>query len=729
MSTDSIETREYSVLLSSLDNYADRVFVPIVRRKFLRQNRDIARVNSAQSLRIRSLESECGRLLSDNLTLNGRILELESELEDCKGAQTIADHALEIKAKMEAQLIEWGAMLAGLGLERQSKRQAIESPGGTRIARRRTSVSRSPAARQRPRDSRSSTEAAALHEGRMPTIQENKSYPRRTMRFVGFLSGPDGCILQADSDHSHEEILAIRSETVDTNESPDLGPPPTSRFVEDDPVKVDSPTRSTGLVESSPRIKEQALPPVTTISQPVLEPKKRSATSSEPGLHNGPQPAKTMDNQARPSVKAGSKRKFGDENDDDQLFRAFAGNEKAKSKSASEKPLSVGDLKNRRSVKDLSAKLEGKDAHTAETAATKPRRPLADKSTNDDLVSPKKLIKSATTGDIKKITIESDHEATLKAAPSKKKRLVPIKLSMPLPAAPSVAKIPHEPETPSADPGFVCPDTPETKSAAAEDPRDTPPPADISSYGETSRPSRRARASVSYAEPNLRDKMRRPTKELLDAVTGEGKYRRSSLAHLGAFTSASKAQAEGETPGQSSQLLTAEAAIADEAARRPIVTSPLLQKDSAKEVSPAYLPSSVVTERRRRPSSRHSQLFEGLDVDQSSILREDAGEEKQEVDPYEFQDTSSSVIEPPKESRGRGRSSKGARRSTAVDQLSAAESSRPSRKRASMAPPRKPSMFDESADADSSYEASGEAMKDSSSLLNDRVSRRRSMML
>ncbi|CAK7567808.1 MAG: hypothetical protein SEPTF4163_005777 [Sporothrix epigloea] len=54
--------------------------------------------------------------------------------------------------------------------------------------------------------------------------------------------------------------------------------------------------------------------------------------------------------------------------------------------------------------------------------------------------------------------------------------------------------------------------------------RDTPPPADFFSQGETSRPNRRSRASVSYAEPNLRDKMRRPTKELFDAVAGEGKY-------------------------------------------------------------------------------------------------------------------------------------------------------------------------------------------------------------
>lgn len=155
-----------------------------VRKKFLRQNRDIARVNSAQSLRIRSLEGECGRLLSDNLTLNGRVLELERDLDECREAQRIAGHALDIKTKMEAQLAQWGAMLGGLGVERAAKRHAPSSPGGTTVARRRASTNRSPAARQRPRDSRSSADMAALQEGKLPPIQENTTYPRRTMKYV-----------------------------------------------------------------------------------------------------------------------------------------------------------------------------------------------------------------------------------------------------------------------------------------------------------------------------------------------------------------------------------------------------------------------------------------------------------------------------------------------------------------------------------------------------------------
>lgn len=166
-----------------------------MRRKFLRQNRDIARVNSAQSLRIRSLESECGRLLSDNLTLNGRILELEKELEEAQGAQRIADHAMEIKDKMEAQLAQWGALIQGLGTEPAAKRRATTSPSGRRIARPRRSEAASPVMRRRPRDSRSAEAAAAQEDGRLPPIHENKTYPRRTMRYVVVTAAQGSCYM------------------------------------------------------------------------------------------------------------------------------------------------------------------------------------------------------------------------------------------------------------------------------------------------------------------------------------------------------------------------------------------------------------------------------------------------------------------------------------------------------------------------------------------------------
>lgn len=68
------------------------------------------------------------------------------------------------------------------------------------------------------------------------------------------------------------------------------------------------------------------------------------------------------------------------------------------------------------------------------------------------------------------------------------------------------------------------PESPEQQHARQAS-RDTPPPsnlqmdtADTGGFGTAGRSTRRPRGSVSYAEPNLRAKMRRPTSDLIDAV-------------------------------------------------------------------------------------------------------------------------------------------------------------------------------------------------------------------
>jgi Shugoshin C terminus len=104
-----------------------------------------------------------------------------------------------------------------------------------------------------------------------------------------------------------------------------------------------------------------------------------------------------------------------------------------------------------------------------------------------------------------------------------------------------------EPETPASLDLFSPPAS--GSSAAYAESRDTPPPSDLGPGNDGHRPSRRTRGSVSYAEPNLRDKMRRPTKELVDAVTGEGKTQRLSVVKLeqDSLTTAPKIKEETET--------------------------------------------------------------------------------------------------------------------------------------------------------------------------------------
>jgi len=84
------------------------------------------------------------------------------------------------------------------------------------------------------------------------------------------------------------------------------------------------------------------------------------------------------------------------------------------------------------------------------------------------------------------------------------------------------------PKTPAGADPFSPPST--KPSTARPESKDTPPPGDLNPSATSTdqasaagRTARRARAPVNYAEPNLISKMRRPTKELVDAVVPDGR--------------------------------------------------------------------------------------------------------------------------------------------------------------------------------------------------------------
>lgn len=63
----------------------------LVKRRFVRQNREIARVNSIQSLRIRTLESDVSNLLAENVSLREQVIMLSQELERIESAKSLHD--------------------------------------------------------------------------------------------------------------------------------------------------------------------------------------------------------------------------------------------------------------------------------------------------------------------------------------------------------------------------------------------------------------------------------------------------------------------------------------------------------------------------------------------------------------------------------------------------------------------------------------------------------------
>jgi len=139
----------------------------------MRQNRDIARANSTQSLRIRNLENETSRLLAENLGLREHILQLQGELENGR-AQRVADHAGFIKSQLEEKLLEIGALITGLGDASVKKKRSPKV--GTLVRNSLTSPDQ-----KNWKNRLSLSEAVAGQEGRLPAIPENKTYPRRTL--------------------------------------------------------------------------------------------------------------------------------------------------------------------------------------------------------------------------------------------------------------------------------------------------------------------------------------------------------------------------------------------------------------------------------------------------------------------------------------------------------------------------------------------------------------------
>ncbi|EPE03193.1 shugoshin family protein [Ophiostoma piceae UAMH 11346] len=747
----------------------------ILRRKFLRQNRDIARVNSNQSLRIRGLENECARLLSENLDLRGQVLRLEKEIEDDK-SQRVAGHALQIKEKMEAQLVELGALLAGFGLEPPTKRQSPVTVRRTnKPVRLSLSIESTPPQRQRPSPlSASEAESLAAQEGRLPPIYETKTFPRRTL--------------------GQDEILALQADDNKAAGSPGLGPPPVSRMLRDEMKKTNeasskppigifdkaAPTSKAKATDDSkppaksrPAEVEQAAKAqsvaVTATSQSLVSEKKAIASKtpappSAPVVSTAPMPTTTTTTvlSVSASAKSSGKRKFA-VNDENAALRGLkAGNESNKpqpttQKNQTDKTAPIRELKNPRSIRSqVSNRKEAEEDPIGAKEAAPIRQPLAAKSTNKDISTPRKQALNGkekpkdnnnnapsagkpteATGRMRnrtKMTVAADISGSslletvdihLDNDKASRTALSEVQRERKQSTKPDIVHLDldeahlDEPEMDVASPSTPPPPSSTTLSSQRmvvirNEGRDTPPPADISSQGEVSRPSRRSRTSVSYAEPNLRDKMRRPTKELFDAVAGEGKYvQRHSLQPP---NSQDQDEDNGEHMAQPSSDKTESSDSAN-------------SHQQMANASPA-----AETAQRHTPTDQDPYEFT---VSSSSSPQE--ADEESELLAGKNKTASSSK-------KGNAKSSsKGSRRASSVsapqgdDASGADRHTRPSasRKRASMVAIKRGSLLDsdEEDQADSSYEPSAAESNDAhdaegrAASTRERISRRRSMML
>lgn len=180
------------------------------------------RVNSQQSMRIRVLESDCSRLLAENLALRERAMHLQHTV-DKQTSSLSFENIDAVRSQLEAKMRELGSLVASLGQPEQPERRRKSQQ----------------LARHRPqeRNFRSGLCIQEVEDRMMPTIDEGRDYPRHTM--------------------NANEIRNMLEDAE--SQSPDLGPPPTSSFEVEEPITFNSNPGADEQMEDVPE-DEPALP-------------------------------------------------------------------------------------------------------------------------------------------------------------------------------------------------------------------------------------------------------------------------------------------------------------------------------------------------------------------------------------------------------------------------------------------------------------------------------------
>ena len=396
--------------------------------------------------------------------------------------------------------------------------------------------------------------------------------------------------------------MEIHSDHVaDNTDSPDIGPPPVSNFINEDPVKINLPSRTEKDTEES-----QDIDPALSINLEQRRKRKDSSGSQAPKKPSRFEPSlSSAGKEVAQSLKAGAKRKLSIRDDDYGMSTAghaetspddFKYTRRATDDQQSNKVPTAADRTITKTSRDIAvARGLGREKNGSAVTTTS-RRALGPKTTNTDMVkSPRKSTKPGMLDDISSERRDPNRgDQAKERTRDRGSGVVMIKPN--IESIPTSINIDPEPETPMAPDIFSPPAS--GSSAVGAQSRDTPPPADLGPGTEGQRPNRRARGSVSYALPNLRDKMRRPTNELVDAVTGEGKAQRLSMNKL-------------ENDGPTTAIKIKEELEAEDAWKNLPSTvsvnvyskSPLIDKVALRE----QLPEATISERQqRRRSLMHS---------------------------------------------------------------------------------------------------------------------------
>lgn len=619
-----------------------------VKRRFIRQNRELAKNNSTQSLRIRSLEIEVSRLLQTNLELREELLRARNAEHDAR-RQSSTEGVRGFKEEMMAKLRELSGIVEGIEEDKQQRADETQER-----EERRTSVLSQMEFRERQ------PLADLMRDCQMPTIDENKVHQRRTMEAA--------------------EIKAIRLSDGSSNGSPDLGPPPVARFECQEPIKfdardgaepqeVESPTEPESELEKKSR--EEDLPASMSVNLETRRKRKDSQPKLELRRHSilpPPSPSSTEAEVTAPTLRTGAKRKLADRDLDKPA------NAPSKTDFTFSRKVAIEPEKTAVEV-SVEPQETPEKVEIQAPAPASARRVLGDKSVN---MSPRKTVANAdkpSSDDLKKPS-QPKFGAAKDRTTARRSRLSAIPppqeepefqvASIELPSIQQPATAPHEPalNTPAASDIFSP--TPEY-STGPTNRSGTPPPTGLTSATvEAARPSRRARSAVNYAEPSLGAKMRRQEKGMMDAVTGLQHHRRAMSGSGERKSRGSVVVVKGEPQDEDAwKNLPAAGEAALSAAAQARAVSPLQSKGGSvdammdsmapsktmangsivppSEAKPS-LPAVVQSGSRQRVRSSTSAQDRQMEKDNGSASNDldVAAQKLRELDLYDFKDFSSS---------------------------------------------------------------------------------------
>ncbi|KAH2459963.1 hypothetical protein KXV31_009301 [Aspergillus fumigatus] len=454
----------------------------LVKRRFVRQNREIARVNSIQSLRIRTLESDVSNLLAENVSLREQVIMLSQELERIESAKSLHDGVYDIKTRLNNKLAELGNLVNELGaLPRRLGKSYDDRLGAGGLGQ--LELSRSESIIRKPDPE---INLICKKQGGLPVILEDKCYPRETLE--------------------SQEIRHL----IDSGREIYTAP---------DPTDAPSPPSTVKRRESTPSEKDLENIEILGVDERLDD--ETLFSNSMTGQRQKPDPSASSDispTSGQPSIteleetisprRAGQKRKFGADREDEYLLTGIGDD----------------DFQYSRPRHSSLGKVEGR-------VSTRRRDPLLREDTQPkrDSGTHKASQRKALDPKNGNLSITSDEQppTTTHDGTSKKSQRQKGPLNLVEPGEESICQqqvaLPNKKgqKSESLSPAKTV-SIFQGASGMTSSILNAPP----------SRPSRRQRSVVSYAEPNLRDKMRRHTNEFVPAVGGERQTKTLNTAAL-----------------------------------------------------------------------------------------------------------------------------------------------------------------------------------------------------